>query len=874
MASNREERLQMRQRGAGTRKIKEVDFGFSLGFGPPAEESSQTASQAADSVLDSAPVSQPPLLEAPPPPEATTTEPPQTQSTSSPPRTNPSSQNQPVRRTPGSARNKLPPRPSTFDIPAEEEPELERTSKRRKIDPPTFISPPIDEQPETREPDTAQNGTVETSLQQARDDSIAIPIRTSPRNKPPVPDQEPLPEVPSIPTNETNKAAPEASDSALGNLETEQAAQPAPEPTRRSSRVNGTASPPSDTTKNKGKGRGKRGRPSLSRSPTSNPESAEAADAQSKEHPQPEPPVPVEIPQEQDSQETELPKPREKRTRSRTPASTQLPEQSAVVDIAAAPDASSEAVPSDATGKGVRGRKKKNVESTEDATLTSRDSNESAVKQAERNAESNHEPAREPSGSTEDQVNGLDKGKKRAGRPKKQVDQSPEPAKEPGTSGRKRQREERDQHVQASPEQEQPEANTTRANKKGRPRKEPESEQVEPEPENEQARASKRRKRGEEREREPILRDDLPEPEAEPQISRAGRKKQREERTATSQDKQSQPEAEPQVSRAGRKQRDERELDTKAQATGARKGKQRAVRKPTPEPEPEPEVEAEDQRAAVRPTDRPSTTQAEEPAEEETPEKRPPATKRKPRQPRGETVPITVHRLANAASLGGEPPGSSEDDADSPDEIASNQTNKLPSRGGVNAADVLAQICRETLEKTLTTLKNGIANETNTARRAEFTLRRKAVEAFSTELEGRLFDLSEMLDSNFMLGTKVKKAKRKMMDLRSRLDHVRREREAVALRMDAVRSEHAKEEQAERARSTINHSLHNLDLALERGQNRPATEDERLTAGLEFRLRNMAQSVSSIAQGAQGGLLNQIRRFNAQLETTARRLEG
>lgn len=606
--------------------------------------------------------------------------------------------------------------------------------------------------------------------------------------------------------------------------------------------------------------------------------------------------MPVETPQEQNSQETELPKPREKRTRSRTPASTQLPEQSAVVDIAAAPDASSEAVPSDATGKGVRGRKKKIVESTEDATVTSRNSSESAVKQAERNAESNREQAREPSGSTEDQVNGLDKGKKRAGRPKKQVDQSPEPAKEPGTSGRKRQREERDQQVQASPEQEQPEANTTRANKKGRPRKEPESEQVEPEPENEQARASKRRKRGEEREREPIPRDDLPEPEAEPQISRAGRKKQREERTATSQDKQSQPEAEPQVSRAGRKQRGERELDTKAQATGARKGKQRAVRKPTPEPEPEPEVEveAEDQRAAVRPTDRPSTTQAEEPAEEETPEERPAATKRKPRQPRGETVPITVHRLANAASLGGEPPGSSEDDADSPDEIASNQTNKLPSRSGVNAADVLAQICRETLEKTLTTLKSGIANETNTARRAEFTLRRKAVEAFSTELEGRLFDLSEMLDSNFMLGTKVKKAKRKMMDLRSRLDHVRREREAVALRMDTVRSEHAKEEQAERvrflcpcikatmipqantsqARSTINHSLHNLDLALERGHNRPATEDERLTAGLEFRLRNMAQSVSSIAQGAQGGLLNQIRRFNAQLETTVRRLEG
>ncbi|OJJ06228.1 hypothetical protein ASPVEDRAFT_154294 [Aspergillus versicolor CBS 583.65] len=839
MASNREERLQMRQRGAGTRKIKEVDFGFSLGFGAPAEESSQSVAQPANSILDSAPVSQAPLLKAPPPPESTTIEPPQTQSTSSPPRTNPSSQNQPVRRTPGSARNKLPPRPSTFDIPAEEEPELERTSKRRKIDPPTFTSPPpIGAQPETREPNTAQNGTVEQTLHPAQDDSIAIPIRTSPRNQPRVPDQGPPPEVPSIPTNETDEPVPNAPDGALGSLETEHAAQPVPEPTRKSPRVNGTASPPSDTTKNRGKGRGKRGRPSLSRSPTSNPESA---DAQSKEHPLPEPPVPVETPQEQNSPETELPKPREKRTRSRTPASTQPPEPPAVVDKAAAEDASSEAVPSDATGKGVRGRKKKNVESTEHTTTTSQDSNESTVKQAKRNAESNNEPAREPSGSTEDQVNGLDKGKKRAGRPKKQVDQSLEPVKESGVSGRKRQREERAQQAQASPEQEQPEADTTHAGKRGRPRKEREPEPVEPEPEPEieQARAGKRRKRGEEREREPTPRDDLPEPETEPQVSRASRK-----------------------------QRDERELDARAQASRARKGKQRAVQKPTPEPEPE--VEPESQRPAVRR----STTQAEEPAEGETPQERPPATKRKPRQPRGETVPITVHRLANAASLGGEPPGSSEDEADSSDEIATSQTSKLPSRGGVNAADVLAQICRETLEKTLATLKNGIANETNTARRAEFTLRRKAVEAFSTELEGRLFDLSEMLDSNFMLGTKVKRAKRKMMDLRSRLDHVRREREAVALRMDAVRSEHAREEQAGLARSTINHSLHNLELALERGQNRPATEDERLTAGLEFRLRNMAQTVSSIAQGAQGGLLNQIRRFNAQLETTARRLEG
>lgn len=45
-------------------------------------------------------------------------------------------------------------------------------------------------------------------------------------------------------------------------------------------------------------------------------------------------------------------------------------------------------------------------------------------------------------------------------------------------------------------------------------------------------------------------------------------------------------------------------------------------------------------------------------------------------------------------------------------------------------------------------------------------------------------------------------------------------------------------------------------------------------AGLEFQLRSVAEDVSSSAPGAHGGLLNQIKAFNAQLETTAQRLEA
>ncbi|KAE8149372.1 hypothetical protein BDV25DRAFT_156473 [Aspergillus avenaceus] len=275
----------------------------------------------------------------------------------------------------------------------------------------------------------------------------------------------------------------------------------------------------------------------------------------------------------------------------------------------------------------------------------------------------------------------------------------------------------------------------------------------------------------------------------------------------------------------------------------------------------------------------PEETQPEETVEEaaaERDEGEASRARRKPRQPRGETVPVTVHRLANVASLSGIRADASSGEDESADELSTRQKTKLPSRGGVNVADVLGQICRETLEKSLTTLMNGIANEGNAARRSELTTKRKAVEAYGTELEGRLFELGEMLDSNFMLGVKMKKAKREMLDMRSRLYHLRSERESVALQMDAVRKKHADEERTRQTHTDINNSLHSLELALER-QTRPDTDDTddpASTAGLEFMLRSVAETVSSSAPGAQGGLLNQIKAFNAQLETAARRLES
>lgn len=374
---------------------------------------------------------------------------------------------------------------------------------------------------------------------------------------------------------------------------------------------------------------------------------------------------------------------------------------------------------------------------------------------------------------------------------------------------------------------------------------------------------------------------------------------------------QSQPEhePEPEIEVEEPEQPEEPEPESQSGPSKSRRGKagkkdkratetQPIARKEQPAPAPpEPEVEAEPEpaasgsstsrRAAGRKATETQTAVTEE--EPEQADAAPRRSTRKTREPRGEAVPVTVHRLANTSAFEISHGDFGEDDGSPGDETSAQPKTQLLNRGGVNPADVLSQICRETLEKTLATLKNGIDNETNQSKRAEWTRKRRAVEAFSTELDGRLLDLSEMLDSNFVLGVQLKKSKRDMMDLRGHLYKVRKERESVALQMDAVRAKHMEEENAKtvslslispqsatntsQARMTINNSLHSLELALDRGQNRAPAEAEPLSATLDFMLRTVADDVSSRAPGAQGGLLNQIRAFNVQLESTARHLE-
>ncbi|KAF3480627.1 AT hook domain-containing protein [Arthroderma uncinatum] len=246
------------------------------------------------------------------------------------------------------------------------------------------------------------------------------------------------------------------------------------------------------------------------------------------------------------------------------------------------------------------------------------------------------------------------------------------------------------------------------------------------------------------------------------------------------------------------------------------------------------------------------------------------------------TVPVLVHRLANTSALHelsdeADSTRSSPEDGrqPSPNETSSHHPQIL-SRSGVNAADVLSQICRETLEKTISTLESAIERESNRARQVEWTRKRKAVEAFGSELDGRLFEMSELLDSNFILAMRLKKEKKEVFTLRNQLMDLRKEREEIALRADEVRRRYSADENAKIEHGTINNALHDLQLAVDRSQKnagKGSVDSTNPFVGLEFLLRTVSQDVCSSSSNFHGGLLSQVKAFNSQLERTAALLD-
>lgn len=147
----------------------------------------------------------------------------------------------------------------------------------------------------------------------------------------------------------------------------------------------------------------------------------------------------------------------------------------------------------------------------------------------------------------------------------------------------------------------------------------------------------------------------------------------------------------------------------------------------------------------------------------------------------GSSVPIKIQRFTKPRRL-------DEDDADAVDIL--NIEIPFANRGGVNAVDVLAQMCEEIIDVTLQKLREAFGDAQDSTLRKEFRTKIRALEAFQEELRTRFLEHTIALDTLFALRRRVREAQKQKLKLRERIIQIRAEREQVALRMDAVRVKH------------------------------------------------------------------------------------
>lgn len=259
---------------------------------------------------------------------------------------------------------------------------------------------------------------------------------------------------------------------------------------------------------------------------------------------------------------------------------------------------------------------------------------------------------------------------------------------------------------------------------------------------------------------------------------------------------------------------------------------------PTVDEEPQDELQVQSKRLgrskkptntqAPKPNTTPKPTQSSKPKTQNPPK---PRTKPPPKT----SIPITVYRLSRPL-----PPSSTSLNIPQPAPL------KNP-----NAVDILSQFCRELLSK---------PPSTSSPSSLEQKRKQRTTDIYSEELEARLFDLAQTLDTNTTLSTRVRLATREEKKLRTELAALQSEREAIALRkqeLDEAREKARKED-------SLNALLANIEKAVKNGRQMGWDENEKIgMGGFEVLARRVAGDVSG-REG--GGLLERVRAFNGVLE--------
>ncbi|KAK7418246.1 hypothetical protein QQX98_004030 [Neonectria punicea] len=204
------------------------------------------------------------------------------------------------------------------------------------------------------------------------------------------------------------------------------------------------------------------------------------------------------------------------------------------------------------------------------------------------------------------------------------------------------------------------------------------------------------------------------------------------------------------------------------------------------------------------------------------------------------------------------------------------QSEVMFSTSGETVIDVLSQVCMEVTQSTLVQLQEAIGNTEDKAKKKEYRIKMRAIEAYREELTSRLLQHAIHLNDWHSLRKRVRLAQREKLTLREEIIRLRGEREQVALRMDAVRSKHEEDTKKSKYYLDTSATMHDVDLAIERGRDAPelsrAEQKQAELANLELLVPQICDEASSAS--ATGGMLQQVKDFNAFLERAAVALES
>ncbi|WKT46746.1 hypothetical protein QSH57_011620 [Fusarium oxysporum f. sp. vasinfectum] len=303
---------------------------------------------------------------------------------------------------------------------------------------------------------------------------------------------------------------------------------------------------------------------------------------------------------------------------------------------------------------------------------------------------------------------------------------------------------------------------------------------------------------------------------------------------------------------------------------------------PVAEPQEQAEEEETEEPAAKRRRGRPSRS----PATQKQPATKPKPPKTKSRTTQEKPLPKQVRRTKQAAKERRVSDGSAIEVTvqrfvnvkkfikgdDEEDQLAVD----LPfTTTGVTAVDVFAQACLEVIDGTVAKFIETLQNTEEKDKKKECRIKIRALQAYKEELTSRLLQLSIHLMDWQSLRKRVRLVQREKLSLREEILRLKAEREQVALKMDAVRIKHEEDTKESKYRLDTSAIMHDIDMAVERGRDAPelsrAQEKKADLANLELLVARITDEASSSSSA--GGMLQQVKNFNAFLERAAIALE-